>query len=85
MIKQVCAVMDSAAQVFGAPMFVPANGVAVRAFQNEVARVDVNNQLNQHPQDFVLFHIASFDDETGGFVNVVPPVQLLRAVDVPKG
>lgn len=82
MIKAVCSVRDSAAELYSPPMFVPSTGVAVRAFTDEVRREDPNNQLHKHPQDFVLFEVASFDDETGVFVNVTPARQLIRGVDV---
>lgn len=83
MIRVVCSVFDSAAEVYSAPpMFVPSPGVAVRAFSDEVRREDKANALNQHPADFVLFELGSFDDVEGKFVNLPSPRQLVRGVDI---
>lgn len=81
MIRYVCAVRDSAAGVFGQPIFVPSLGVANRSFADEVNRVDANNQLNVHPEDFELFHLGEFDD-VEGVLTPRKPVSLARAKDV---
>ena len=54
-MKQViCAVRDSAADVFGRPYFVPTAGVAIRSFTDEVNRQADENQFYKHPKDFAL-------------------------------
>lgn len=66
----VVAVRDSAVNAFARPVHVQSVGQAVRSFSDEVNRpssVDQPNQMNQHPDDFELYHIADFDDETGAF------------------
>lgn len=68
MRRAVCAVYDSAINSYGQPFFVSAVGAALRSFVDEVNRKAGDNQLNQHPEDFVLFYLADFDDETGEFV-----------------
>lgn len=67
-MKQVIvAVKDRAAETFGRPMFVPAIGVALRSFSDEINRNDPNNQLYNHPDDFDLYELGSFDDSTAEF------------------
>lgn len=63
-----CSVKDRAADAYGRPMFVPSVGVAIRSFSDEVNRVDPDNQLNKHPDDFDLYELGEFDDNTGLFV-----------------
>lgn len=63
----VCAVRDSAVQAFARPIFVPAIGLAVRSFTDEVNRKSADNSLNQHPEDFELFVLCSFVEESGVF------------------
>lgn len=65
MLRKVFAVYDSAAEVFGQPMFVPSRGVAFRSFSDEVNRADANNQLFAHADDFTLYHIGEYEDTTG--------------------
>lgn len=80
MIFQMCVVRDSAAQVYGQPIFVPSIGIAVRSFGDEVKRSDANNQMNKHPEDFEMFHVGTYDDNTCTFA-AVPPKSIARGVD----
>jgi hypothetical protein len=48
-------------------MFVPSVGVAIRSFSDEVNRKDPENQLHNHPDDFDLYELGEFDDNTGLF------------------
>ena len=62
-----CSVKDRAADAYGRPMFVPSTGVAIRSFSDEVNRVDAENQLYNHPDDFDLYEFGVFDDNSGQF------------------
>ena len=62
-----CTVKDRAADAFGRPMFVPSVGVAIRSFSDEVNRKDPDNQLHNHPDDFDLYELGEFGDNTGFF------------------
>lgn len=75
----VVAVRDSAVDAFMRPFFVPTTGVAVRSFRDEVLRKE--SDMFRHASDYELFHIASFDEETGRFVNLESPRSLLRGAD----
>lgn len=63
----IATVKDRAAEAFGRPMFVPSLGVALRSFTDEINRSDSNNQLYNHPDDFDLYELGVFDDQTGTF------------------
>jgi len=63
----IVAVKDRAAETYGRPMFVPAIGVALRSFSDEINRNDPNNQLYNHPDDFDLYDLGTFDDSTAEF------------------
>lgn len=65
MIQIICAVKDRAADAFGRPLFVPSVGLAIRSFSDEVNRSDPENQMFNHSDDFDLYEIGSFDDNTG--------------------
>lgn len=69
-IQYVVAVKDLAVGSFARPVFVPSLGVAIRSFGDEVKRKAEpgSNQMNEHPEDFELWHLAVFDDEGGAFV-----------------
>jgi hypothetical protein len=80
-MKQViCAVRDSAADVFGRPYFVPTAGVAIRSFTDEVNRQADDNQFYKHPKDFALYEIGMYDDATA-MVETHPQPKLLINAD----
>lgn len=65
-LKVVC-VRDRAADVYGQPNFVLSIGSAIRSFADEVNNPRENNAFNKHPEDFDLYELGEFDDETGLF------------------
>ena len=85
MLLFVCSIKDRAAEVFNRPFFVPHRNVAVRDFTDQVNRVDADNPLNKHPDDFDLYLLGQFDDSNGAFIREGSPVVLVRAKDVIKG
>jgi hypothetical protein len=63
----ICTVKDRAADAYGRPMFVPSTGVAIRSFSDEINRNNADNQLYNHPDDFDLYELGEFDDNSGLF------------------
>lgn len=85
-VRSVLAVKDLASRLFGQPVFVPAVGAGLRSFIDEVNRADAENPMYQHPEDFELWELASFDDEAGGFAAPAAGARVIaRGVDVKKG
>jgi len=72
MIYKICSIRDRAADSFSIPMFFAQTGAAIRAFGDEVKRPAENNNLNKHPEDFDLYLIGEFDDQTGEFSPMRP-------------
>jgi len=63
MQKVICSVRDITADVFSAP-FTSANTLtATRDFAHACA--DPNSQLFKNPEDFQLYLVGEFDDDTG--------------------
>lgn len=63
----VCAVKDSAVQAFNRPFFVPTVAAAARSFTDEVNRASEDNVMYRHPDDYELWCLGTFDDESGVF------------------
>lgn len=76
----VVAIYDSALVAYMRPFFVPTVGMAVRAFQDEVKKA--GSEMGAHRADYILFEIASFDEEKGLFDNLPSPRQLIRGADI---
>lgn len=70
MIINVFAVYDSAVSAYTQPFYSHTNGSALRAFADHVN--DTSSAPNKHPGDFSLFHLGTFNDETGELTPVKP-------------
>lgn len=67
---KVVAIRDRAIDTYSQPVFVPSLGGAIRSFGDEVKRPHTEerpNPLNRHPEDYDLFLLGEFDDQTGVF------------------
>lgn len=76
---QVVTIFDRAAEIFNAPAFFTAVGVAVRTFSDQVN--DPNNPTNKHPEDFSMYHLGEYDDQTAEFTTFEKPIKLATAKD----
>jgi len=82
-VQVVCAVYDEASQSFSRPIFVPARGIALRSFIDEVNRDDPNNSMFVHTKDYKLYCIGEFDDVTGRLTSLDLP-EVLMSGDTAK-
>lgn len=73
----ICSISDRQMETYGRPFVCAAKGQAVRSFVDEVNRVSQDNLMYQHPEDFTLWHIGNFDDQTGEIQGVQPTKEAL--------
>lgn len=76
----VCAVKDRAVDAYNRPLYVPTVGVAIRSFNDEVNRKD--SELSNHPEDYDLYELGQWDDQTAVFVPLEQPRVIARAQDI---
>lgn len=76
----VCAVKDRAVNAYNRPIYVPTVGVAIRSFTDEVNRQD--SELRNHPEDYDLYEIGQWDDETAIYTSLEVPRVITRAQDI---
>ncbi len=74
MLTKMFAVYDGKAAAFGTPFFLPAVGLAVRAFTDLVA--DPKTTVSRYPSDFTLFQVGEFDDLKGRVIPLSPHLNL---------
>lgn len=79
---KVCCIYDRVAQLFGVPNFVNTTGATVRAFADEINRPSTDNQLHQHPEDFDLYYLGSFDDHECTWDMLPQPELLARGANL---
>ena len=72
-------IRDGKGCIFGRPFFQVNNSVAMRTFQDLVA--DPQTEIHRHPDDFKLYLVGSFDDNTGVLAPEVQPVFLAHGTD----
>lgn len=83
MIHIMIAVRDVKSEAYGRPFFVNSVGVAIRSFDDEVNRPHEENMMYNHPGDFSLYEIGTFDDQTGEVKSMTPKI-LIEGVQVQK-
>ena len=67
----VASVYDAKVGTYFQPFFARTRAEALRSFKDTVNQQ--GHVFNKHPQDFTLFILAVFDEETGGFLNCQAP------------
>lgn len=75
-------VLDLKAEFFGKPFAARTPGEAIRIFTDGIN--DNQTTLHQHPEDFALYHLADYDDQTGIVTRIEPPLLLLAGTSVEK-
>lgn len=60
---KVYSLFDSQVKAYMQPFFMRTKGEAVRALMQLLG--DSNTNVAKYPQDFILFQIGTYDDETG--------------------
>lgn len=78
---KILTVRDRAIDTYAQPFFTSSIGGAIRSFADEINRANENNQLNKHPEDFDLFALGEFDDQTGEF-DTTRPAQVAVGKDL---
>lgn len=81
-ISYVVAVKDRAVDAFSRPFFVPTVPAATRSFSDEVNRQAQDNPMYAHPDDYDLYVLATFDENSGVFASDGPPTLVVRGKDV---
>lgn len=71
---QVYAVRDRATQFFLRPFFCHTHGEAERSFTDAVK--DPQSPLSKHPDDYGLWHLGEYDDNTGAIASIDPKKML---------
>lgn len=80
-MKLICAVKDLAIQAYGMPFYVHTKGEAIRSFSDEVNRTDGKSAVAQHPEDYELYELGTYDEATGTIEGKSPEL-FARAKDL---
>jgi len=78
MTHKIYSIRDQKAEYFTQPFFKKTHGEAERDFHQLVN--DEKSQLNKFPEDFDLYHLGTYDDETGKMTPLDTPQHITKAV-----
>lgn len=78
MILQAVSIYDRKAKIYSQPVLVPHVAAAVRSFGDAVNTS--GSEYNKHPEDYIIFHVGAFDDNTGVFTKLDQHVELANAL-----
>lgn len=70
----ILAIRDRAIDAFGRPMFMTHSGAAVRGFGDEINKE--SSEMYAHPDDYDLYELGTWDDNTGAFDIHPHPLQI---------
>lgn len=76
-LVQAYAVKDVQTQLFTHPYFLTNDVLAKRSFEKAVQ--DETTKFNMYPEDYSLYHIGTYDVETGRMIHNDSPKQLCNA------
>jgi len=77
MLKQMYSIRDSKAQIFHIPYFNNTHGEAERNFSELVK--DEKSMISKYPDDYDLYHVGTYDDQTGLVESLDTPQHMLKA------
>lgn len=73
-------VRDAKAEVYNAPFYKRSHGEAERDFAMAIR--DEKNPSAKYPEDFDLFFVGEYDDQTGVVKPLATPQHIAKAIDL---
>ena len=80
MLLKAFSIRDAKAEVFNTPFFQKTHGEAERSFKKLAG--DKDSMVSQYPDDYDLYYLGEYDDQTGTIKSLDTPQHLLKAVQV---
>ena len=77
---KVFSIRDTKAGTYNAPFLQYSAGEAQRTFAK--LKSDTNTDVNKFPEDFDLYQLGEFDNETGKYASEESPVHIIKAVNL---
>ena len=80
MIKQIFAIRDVKAEAFHTPFYAQTKGAAIRTISDYAN--EKGTPLNQHPEDYMLFHIGAFSEMSGEIRGLEQPEPVITVLEL---
>lgn len=82
MISKIFTVYDCKAEAYLPPFMYQNKGEAIRAFADTVN--NEKSMMNKHPEDYTLFELGTWDDNSAKYDILFTPVSLGKAIEYLK-
>lgn len=69
MILNAYSIYDIKAQIYSPPFYAVTDGAACRIVQDSLSN---DSALSRHPNDYIVYRVGTFTDDTGYFEKLVP-------------
>lgn len=79
MLQKLFTIYDSKAESYSNPVYLNSTGLAVRTFSDSVQ--DPDSPFAQHPGDYTLFELGTYDDSNSKFDLLPTPKSLFVAIE----
>lgn len=79
---QIYSIRDSKGEVFNTPFFQKTHGEAERNFRELVN--DEKSMVSKYPEDFDLYHLGSYEDQSGKIEILPTPSHVVKAISVQR-
>jgi len=79
MLLNVYSIRDIKAETYGSPFYLSQDGQALRAFGDLVG--DEKTSIHKHPEDYQLFKLGTYDDNSGRHTALDVPKYMSQGVD----
>lgn len=73
-------IRDTKGEVFNTPFFQKTHGEAERSFKSLLN--DQQSMVAKYPEDYDLYYIGEYDDQTGQFNSTDTPQHMVKAVQI---
>lgn len=80
MVLKMYSIRDSKAEVFNTPFFQKTHGEAERSFA-ELCK-DEKSFVAKYPDDYDLYYLGTYDDQTGKMDTIETPQHVVKAVQM---
>lgn len=80
MVLKMFSIRDTKGEIYNNPFFQKTAGEAQRSFKSLVN--DDKSSIKRYPEDYHLYYLGEYDDQTGKFAPLDAPVHQCSGVDV---
>lgn len=73
-------IRDTKGEVFNTPFFQKTHGEAERSFKSLLS--DQQSMVAKYPEDYDLYYIGEYDDQSGQLLGLDTPQHIVKAVQI---